>query len=62
MQEAVDGAVVDVPGGGGPVAPSEPSMVKLLDQGPASRLATHLFAKLEYLDTVFDPTWQTRLE
>src|SRR6266566_2284191 len=42
MRQALDGGVVDVPGGGSLVATSETSMVKLLDQRPASRLASRL--------------------
>jgi N-(2-amino-2-carboxyethyl)-L-glutamate synthase len=46
------GGVVDVPEAGSLVAPSETSIVKLLDHGPASRLA----ARLELLRNTLRPT------
>jgi 2,3-diaminopropionate biosynthesis protein SbnA len=42
MREAVARTIVDVPGGGSPIAASETFGVKLLEQIPASSLATRL--------------------
>ena len=52
MGQALDSGVVDLPGGDSPVATRETLMVDLLDQAPASRLAT----RLELLRNTLRPT------